>query len=135
MTIEEIKKLFEQYQNNELLIENIEERLCRLKSRITSTAAPPLSPLPVREARLKIDDYLIVLERLKKKLLDTQEQMKKAEELIGLVDDPLLQLILRMKYIDGKKWSYVENKVHYCIDNCIRKRNEALKIISDKFVS
>ena len=135
MTTKEIKNIFESYLQNEILIKNMEDRVYRLESRIKLVTTPPLSHLSSNDAKLGVDDYLNVIKKLKEKILETQKEMKEVEELIGLVDDPLLQLMLRMKYIDCKKWSDVAKKVHYCTDYCLRKRDKALEIIVDKIVS
>ena len=135
MTTKDIKNIFENYLQNEILIKKLEDRVYQLESRIKLVSASPLAHLSNNDVKLGFDDYLSVIKKLKEKILATQKEMKEVEKLIELVDDPLLQLILRMKYIDGKKWVYIGGKVHYCVDNCIIKRNEALKIISDKFIS
>lgn len=135
MTTKDVKNIFESYLQNEILIKNMEDRVYQLESRIKLVSSLPLTHLSSNDIKLGVDDYLSVIKKLKEEILKTQKEMKKVEELIGLVNDPLLQLILRMKYIDGKKWVYIGGKVHYCVDNCIIKRNEALKIISDKFIS
>lgn len=135
MTTDEIKKMFEKYQKNELLIKNIEDRLYRLESRIKLATGSQL-PYPANDnIKLRFCDYFSVLKKLKEKISTTQKEMEEIEKLIELVEDPMLQLILRLRYIDNNKWADIAEKVHYCTDHCVRKRDKALAIIVDKIVS
>lgn len=132
MNEREIKNILEQYKDNEQLIQNIEERIDRLEARIMSVTTPPLSPLPGGGIKIGIDDYIIEKEKLKEKINATKELLKKAEYLIGLVDNPSQQLILRLRYIDGLNWSKVAKKVYYCKDSCIRISKTAISNIAAK---
>ncbi len=114
-------------------IENLKERIERLRSAM-ELGARQLRVAPARNAaRSKLEEDMIKLDELERELVGEvaafEQEIRKAEQLLeGL---PVReQLIIRLRYVDGLSWRRVARKAHYSEQHCRRIHKAALKKMS-----
>ena len=107
-------------------------RLQELRVLVYSVKTPTYSTDKISggEIRNKLEDDVIKLldfeERLKEKINNWQSMVEEREHMISKLGDPLLENILKLRYLEGKTTSEVSKKMDYTERQIRRLQNKAL---------
>ena len=68
-----------------------------------------------------------LIEKLNKKLEIYIDELTRIENIIDKIDDPVIRLIARLRFIDNLKWEQIGKKVNLDRSVCYKKLNKYLK--------
>lgn len=68
-----------------------------------------------------------LIEKLNKKLEKYIDELTRIENIIDAIDDPVIRLIARLRFIDNLKWEQIGKKVNLDRSVCYKKLNKYLK--------
>lgn len=84
----------------------------------------------IKSALMKARPVEGLLEEYEQKRL---KNVKKAKELIALADDPREQLVLQLRYLEGKTWETIGREIYYSHPTALRLHNHALEEIARRY--
>lgn len=126
------------YQHIKTEISQIEGQLRELSSRVYSPRAPHLTGLPGAastergSAQERAATELFELrEHYEKKIRELNEKQLRIETAIETLEDPVMRMLLRYRYIDGRSWNQIAILMNYSVDHIWRKHGQALMILKD----
>lgn len=131
MTKEELM----QYGSIELEVKQIKERIEYLEEKKTSIKSQIITDMPVGNGEsmdiltliTKIEDSQIELVKKQSKLVDIMESIEHA---IDKLEDSTDRLILRSRYLQGKKWEEICVELNYSWRQIHRLHSNILKKIA-----
>lgn len=131
MTKEELM----QYHSVELEVKQLAERIEELEERKTSIKSQIITDMPVGNGEsmdiltliTKIEDSQIELVKKQSKLVDIMESIEHA---IDKLEDSTDRLILRSRYLQGKKWEEICVELNYSWRQIHRLHSNILKKIA-----
>lgn len=68
-----------------------------------------------------------LIEKLNSKLEKYIDELTRIENIIDAIDDPVIRLIARLRFIDNLKWEHIGKKVNLDRSVCYKKLNKYLK--------
>lgn len=109
----------------------LEEQLESIRQVEESAKIQKLSDMPKGGGhQTDISDLLVKIENMQKKIDAARVEAMRAkveiEASIGEVEDPDEQRVLRMRYIEGKRWSDIAEKMHYSYRHVLNIHGHAL---------
>ena len=108
--------------------------LDRIMADMSTVTSPRLTGMPHSNEPRGLDDIVVRYEEIaskyEKRLRQYQRETLAIEDAIKNVEDPMLRIILRYKYIEGLKWETIADIVGYSRRWVLLRHGEALKAIS-----
>ena len=125
MTIKELSQLY--YLNLE--IETDQKRLVELQARATSPSVPGLDGMPrSRSFDSAVERIAVEIASIEKILAEKQQrcisERNRLERFISDIDDSLLRMIFRLRFVDGLDWLEVAR----CIGGGNTAKNTSLQV-------
>lgn len=126
-----VREFLEKVKEQNKTVDRIEEQLERTEAEITRLKSPTFGDKVQSNHQEDLSDTLIRLEERKEeklkqlnRLLDMKES---AEKMISLLRDETAKNILIYRYIEGRKWEWIAQKMKYTDTRWIqRKANNAI---------
>jgi len=134
MTKQELRS----YQHIKTEIAQIEGNIRELNSRMYSPRTPHLTGLPGAastergSAQERAATELFALrDHYEQKIRELLQRQLKIEKAIDAIEDPVMRMLLRYRYIDGRSWNQIAILMNYSVDHIWRKHGQALMILKD----
>ena len=126
------------YQHLRREIRQLEDQLAELESRITSPRTPKLSFLPRAKGtgyalEAGMDRYADLIEIYKTKLERLYSERAAIEQAIESLE-PIERMVLRARYIEGRTWEDVAERINYSYVQTWRIHARALQKLEDEDV-
>lgn len=125
------KEQLEQYRCLCLEIKELENRLDNLKRQeVTDKVLSSASDFPYNQYELKIKGYEDdkYIEKIRTRLIRRIRRCKKLrleiEDFIEGIEDSRIRLIFELRYIHGKSWVYISNKLGSSNESYARKSHD-----------
>ncbi len=131
-----VKDKLNQYRYIDAEAKQLKEQIEELRERITSVQSPRLDAIPCNtnntDNMQKLIEKLVDLEEIyKQKLLSLAEEQKAIEEIINGFDKES-RIMLRKRYIEGKKWETICVEMHSGWDRTHRMHHRCLEKLKKK---
>lgn len=126
------------YQHLRREIRQLEDQLAELESRITSPRTPKLSFLPRAKGNgyaleAGMDRYADLVEIYRTKLERLYSERAAIEQAIESLE-PIERMVLRARYIEGRTWEDVAERINYSYVQTWRIHARALQKLEDEDV-
>ncbi|WP_148465242.1 hypothetical protein [Peptoniphilus harei] len=125
------KEQLGQYKSLCLEIKELENRLNNLKRQeVSDKVIASASDFPYNQYQLKIQGYENdkYIEKIRARLIRRIRRCKKLrleiEEFIEGIEDSRIRLIFELRYIQGKSWVYISNKLGSSNESYARKSHD-----------
>lgn len=131
------KKRLEQYSSIKAEVAELKAKIkAREKSQLTDTVtgSSPEYPFTKHTVTIKGVDYGsdLLTQRLKEKEYLLDEECAYIEKWLDTVEDSLIRLIVRMKYIEGMSWPQVSYKLAH--DHKLDYAPDALRMRAERYM-
>ena len=134
MTKQELRS----YRHIKTEIAQIEGNIRELNSRMYSPRTPHLTGLPGAastergSAQERAATELFALrDHYERKVRELNAKQLQIEKAIDTLEDPVMRMMLRYRYIDGRSWNQIAILMNYSVDHIWRKHGQALMILKD----
>lgn len=113
-----VKEWLQAYQHGEKELEDMEDRLLTLRSRMTGVPAQELSdmPRPPSSPKDRMTEYVIQIDMLERAIQHQKELQKKCRDSIMDVTEnlrkPEARDLIRYRYLDGYEWADIMQKLY-----------------------
>lgn len=130
----------QQYANMEKELKTIEEKIEYLKEKKTSIRSTVISDMPKGSSNSNdaILDLLSEIEEITilyfEKYSQLLKKLKEIEKTLDKIDNPLERTVLRMAYIERKRFEEIACEIHYSYRTVRRLHKAGLKKISDNLL-
>lgn len=133
-TIERKKQQLKAYIQDKKKLNSLNNQKAELEEKIKSVKAILYSDMPKGSAKkTDLSDYMVKLERMDERIDDKIKNINDGflniEEAISGLGDGDESEIIRMRYIEGKKWEEISKKTEYTTRQVHNIHGKALKNI------
>ena len=131
--LDELNTIRDDMHSMELMIEDLYGRASGLKAiRYDKDKVQTAQGDSLAELTIKITE---VAEKYSSEVLKYKKEYDKRRRLINGMPNRMYAKILRLRYLDGKRWEEIAVETHYSFRHVTRLHGDALKSFTDRFKS
>lgn len=134
MTKQELRS----YQHIKKEISQIEGLIREVSTRMYSPRTPQLTGMPGAASTERgsaqeraATELFAIRDHYEQKIRELLQRQLRIEKAIDAIEDPVMRMLLRYRYIDGRSWKQIAILMNYSVDHIWKKHGQALMILKD----